>query len=105
MHAPNSNLLQLHGVEHVYLCHVLGSMCSFIHVSHFMVGCLVLISYPCITYMFFTLVLFMAPALYFHLYVPWIQYIGYSPKLLFKTMCIVTSNLKTCMHKSWGNLS
>src|SRR5438105_10714414 len=30
-------------------------MCSFLHVSHLMVGCYVLISYPCVTYMLFTL--------------------------------------------------
>ena len=30
-------------------------MRSFIHVSHLMVGCYVLMSYPCVTYMLFTI--------------------------------------------------
>src|SRR5438105_12081717 len=42
----------LHSLYHVL---VLGSMCSSIHVSYLMVGCPVLISYLCASYMLFTL--------------------------------------------------
>ncbi len=77
------------------LCHVLGSMCSSIHVSYLMVGCSVLISYLCALYMLFTLWFLSWHLLFiFHPPVPWIQYIGYTPHLLFKTMCIITRNSK-----------
>ena len=90
------------------LCHVLvlGSMCSSIHVSYLMVGCPVLISYLCASYMLFTLWFLSWHLLFiFHSPVPWIHYIGYTPQLLFKTMCIITRNSKTCMHNLRGSLS
>ncbi len=52
-----SNLLSKHGVEHDSLLQffILTSMCSSRHVSYLLVGCLVLVSYLCASYMLFTL--------------------------------------------------
>ncbi len=51
------------------LCHnlVLGSMCSSLHVSFLMVGCLVLISYHCASYMLFALWFFSWHLFFFYL--------------------------------------
>ena len=63
--------ISLHPLYHVL---VLGSICSLLHVSYLMVGCLVLISYLCASYMLFTL-WFLSWHLHFifHSPVPWIS--------------------------------
>src|SRR5438105_3886705 len=94
----------LHPLYHVF---VLGSMCSFIHVflSYGRMSCAYLI-YLCILHAFHLMVLFMAPILLFSIFLCHeFNIYRYTPRLLFKTMCIVTRNSKTCMHNLRGSLS
>src|SRR6266540_6920993 len=103
----------MHGLEYDYwlrfiLCHVLilGSMCSSIHVSYLMVGCPVLISYLCASYMLFT-IWFLSWHLSLFSFSCAMNsiYRVHSSCVVLKTMCIITRSSKTCMHNLRGSLS
>ena len=87
------------------LCHVLGSMCSSIHVSYLMVGCLVLTSYLCASYMLFTL-WFISWHLFFifHSPVPWISIYRVHSSIVVQSNVHRYKEFKNLVCTIWGGV-